>query len=153
MTFYRLSKLAGRYKRDPTQEELKKPINDSLSFESDNCVGNALNFLLKFKGEEPKVNNKIVEYILQLHAHNGSDFDTWIILNNLPCVKHIVDFIKIGKGTISLKIFNSYIQKVEIQIPQYLNFRCGKTHLIYSLKKLCETFKLPKRSIENRKES
>ena len=109
MTFYRLSKIAGRYERDPTQEELKKSINDTLSFEGDICVGSALDFLLKFKGEERKVKNKFDEYNLQLHVHNGSGFDTWITLNNLLCDKHIVEIIKIGKGIISLKIFNSYI--------------------------------------------
>ena len=31
-----------------------------------------------------------------MHAHNGSGCDTWIILNNLPCDKHIVDNIKNG---------------------------------------------------------
>ena len=54
MTFYRLSKIAGRYEPDPKQEELKKSINDSLAFEGDNCIGNALDFFLKFKGEERK---------------------------------------------------------------------------------------------------
>ena len=29
-------------------------------------------------------------------------------------------------------------------IPQYLHFRCGMTHLNYSLKKLGKTFKLQK---------
>ena len=52
MTFYRLSKLAGGYERDTTEEELKKSINDTLSFEGDNCVGSGLDFLLKFKGDE-----------------------------------------------------------------------------------------------------
>ena len=46
-----------------------------------------------------------------MHAHNGSGFDTWIILNNLPCDKHIVNIIKNGKGIISLKVFNGYIEK------------------------------------------
>ena len=55
MTFCRLSKIAGRFERDPTQEELKKSINDTLSFEGDNCVGNALDFLLKFKKDERKM--------------------------------------------------------------------------------------------------
>ena len=32
MTFYRLSKIAGRYERDPTQEELQKSIDDTISF-------------------------------------------------------------------------------------------------------------------------
>ena len=84
MTFYRISKIAGRYKRDPTQEELKQSINDTLSFEGDNCVGNALDFLLNFKGEERKVKNKIVENNFQIHAHNGSGFDTWIIFFKKP---------------------------------------------------------------------
>ena len=44
MTFYRLSKIAGRYERDPAQEELKKSINDTLAFVGDNCAGNALDF-------------------------------------------------------------------------------------------------------------
>ena len=38
MTFYRLSKMAGRYNRDPTQEELKKSIDDTIAFSGDNCI-------------------------------------------------------------------------------------------------------------------
>ena len=68
-------------------------------------------FLLKIKGEERKVKIKSLEYNLQLHAHNGSGFDTWIILNNLPCDKHNVDIIKNGNGIIRMRIFNGYIQK------------------------------------------
>ena len=60
MTFYRLSKIAGRYERDPTQEELQKPIDDTIAFSGDNCIGNALDFCLKIK-EERKVKNKIVD--------------------------------------------------------------------------------------------
>ena len=101
MTFYRLSKIAGRYEPDPTQEELKKSIDDPIAFAGDNCINNVLDFCLKLKGEERKVKNKIVEYNLQMHAHNGSGFDNRIILNNLPCDKHIVDIIKNGKGIIS----------------------------------------------------
>ena len=144
MTFYRLSKIAGRYERDPTQEELQKSYNDTIAFSGDNCINDALDYCLKLKGEERKVKNKIVEYNLQMHAHNGSGFDTWIILNNLPCDKHIVDIIKNGKGIIELKVFNGLIHKNNKQIPQYLHFRCGMTHLNYSLKKLGKTFKLPK---------
>ena len=102
MTFYRLSKIAGRYSRDPTPEELQKSIKDTIAFIGDDCINNALDCLIKFKGDERKVNNTIVEYSLQLHAHNGSGFDTWIILNNLPCDEHIVNIIKNGKGIISL---------------------------------------------------
>ena len=144
MTFYRLSKIAGRYERDPTQEELQKSYNDTIAFSGDNCINDALDYCLKLKGEERKVKNKIVEYNLQMHAHNGSGFDTWIILNNLPCDKHIVDIIKNGKGIIELKVFNGLIHKNNKQIPQYLHFRCRMTHLNYSLKKLGKTFILPK---------
>ena len=118
MTFFRLIEISGRYDRDPTQEELKKSIDVIIAFAGDNCINNALDFCLKLKGEERKVKNKIVENTLQMHAHNGSGFDTWIVLNNLPCDKHIVDIIKNGKGIISLKIFNGLIQKI---INTFLN--------------------------------
>ena len=145
ISFYRLSKIAGRYERDPTSEELQKSIKDTIAFSGDDCINNAQDYLLKLKGEERKVNNKIVEYNLQMHAHNGSSFDTRIILNNLPCDRHIVgDIIKNGKGIIEMKVFNGLIYKNNKQIPQYLHFRCGMTHLNYSLKKLGKTFELPK---------
>ena len=152
MTFYRLSKIAGRYERDPTQEELRKSIDDTIAFAGDNCIGNALDFCLKSKGEERKVKNKTVDYKLQLHAHNGSGFDTWVVLNNLLCDKHLVDIFKTGKGIIELKVFNGLIHKSNKQIPQYLHFRCGMTHLNYSLKKLGKTFKLPKELLQNKNE-
>ena len=127
-----------------TPDEIFKCKRDTLAFDGDNCVSKALDFCLKLKGEERKVKNKIVEYNFQLHAHNGSGFDTWIILNNLDCDKHIVNLIKNGKGIIELKVFNRYIQKGNRQIPQYLHFRCGMTHLNYSLKNLGKTFRLQK---------
>ena len=83
-----------------------------------------------------------------MHAHNFSGFDTWIVLNNLPCDKHIVDIIKNGKGIVELKVFNGLIHKNNKQIPQYLQFRRGMTHLIYSLKKLGKTFKLPEKLLK-----
>ena len=102
-------------------------------------------FRFLFKTQTRRTQSKkIVEYNLQLHAHNGSGFDTWIILNNLDCDKHIVNLIKNGKAIIELKVFNGYIEKNKKQIPQYLHFRCGMTHLNYSLKKLGRTFKLQK---------
>ena len=117
-----------------------KQINvkkDTIAFDGDDCVSKALDFCLKLKGEERKDNkNKILEYNLRLHAHNGSGFDTWIVLNNLPCDKRIVNIIKNGKGIIELKVFNGYIQNNKKQTPQYLHFRCGMTHLNFSLKKL-----------------
>ena len=145
MTFYRISKIAGRYSRDPLPKELQKSIDDTIAFSGGNCINKALDYLFNLKVEERKVNIKIVEYNLQMHAHNGSSFDSWIILNNLPCDRHIVgNIIKNGKGIISLKIFNGKIEKNKKQIPQYLIIRCGMTYLNYILKKLGKTFKLPK---------
>ena len=47
MTFYRLSKIAGRYNRDPTFEELQKSISDTIAFAGDDCINNALDYLIK----------------------------------------------------------------------------------------------------------
>ena len=63
-------------------------------------------------------------------------------------LKHFVDIIKNGKGIISLKIFNGYIQNNRKQIPQYLIFRCGMVHLSFSLKKLGKTFEFPKKILK-----
>ena len=153
ISFYRLSKLAGRYNRDLVPDELEKCRKGTIVFDGDDCNEKALDFCLKLKGEERRtsLNNKIVEYNLQLHAHNGSGFDTWIILNNLRCDKHIVgDIIKNGKGIIELKVFNGYIEKNRKQIPQYLHFRCGMTHLNFSLEKLGKTFELQKELLKTK---
>ena len=141
-SFYRLSKLSGRYNRDLTPSELEKCRKDTIAFDGDDCVEKVLDFCLKLKDKK----GKILEYNLQLHAHNGSGFDTWIVLNNLTCDKRIVDVIKNGKGFIELKVFNGYIQSKTStkQILQYLHFRCGMTHLNYKLEKLGKTFKLQK---------
>ena len=55
MTFYRLSKIAGRYERDPIPEELQKSINDIIAFAGENCINNALDYCLKLKSDERKV--------------------------------------------------------------------------------------------------
>ena len=54
MTFYRLSKISGRYKRDPTKE-LEKSKKDTVAFMGDECINNALDYCLKLKGEERKI--------------------------------------------------------------------------------------------------
>ena len=44
ITLYRLSKIAGRWERDPTEDELIKSKKDVIAFVGDNCVGTALDF-------------------------------------------------------------------------------------------------------------
>ena len=95
---------------------LKKVKMTLLSLMEINVLAMFKSFL-KFKVEERKNKNKIVEYNLQLHAHNGSGFDIWIILNNLPCDKHIAANIKNGKGISSLGVFNGYVQNKENKFP------------------------------------
>ena len=93
--FYRLSKLARRFNRDLTPCELEKCKKDTIAFDGDNCIENVLDFCLKLKGEERRDSKgKILEKNLQIHAQNGSGFDTWIISNILSCDKRIVNIIK-----------------------------------------------------------
>ena len=60
ISFYRLSKLAGRYIRDLPPFELEKFKNDTFVFDGDNCVTNVLDFCLKLKGKPQKLKNQIV---------------------------------------------------------------------------------------------
>ena len=110
--FYRLSKLAGRYYRELTHDDMEKCKKDAIAFDGDDCVEKALDFCLKLKGDERKYSkNKLLENNLQLQAHNGSGFDTWLVLNNLPCDKRIVIIIKNGKANIELKVLIGYTEK------------------------------------------
>ena len=117
MTFLRLSKLAGKYNRDLTTYEKEKCKKDTLGLDGDNFVNIASDCLLKFKREHRKtINIEFVEKQIKLHAHNRSGFYTWIIINNFPCDKHIVDIIKTGKRVNSMRIFNDYISNNTKQI-------------------------------------
>ena len=90
--FYRWNKLAGRNNRDLTLDEIDKCKKDTIAFDGDNSVEKDLDFCLKLKGEELKdKKGKDLEYNLQVHAHNGSGFDTWIVLNILPCDQGFVN--------------------------------------------------------------
>ena len=87
-----------------------------------------LNHVLSFKGEPKKVKNKTVEYNLYLIAHNGSRFDSYVVLNNLPQWRSVVKLIKNGRGIVSSKIFNGYVDQNK-KISQYVHFRCGRVHI------------------------
>ena len=100
-----------------------------------------LDHVLSFKGEAKKVKNKIVENNLHLIAHNGSGFDSYLVLNNLLQWRSVVNSIKNGAGIVSLKLFNGYVDEKK-KIPQYVRFRCGRVHISKSLKKIGEIYKL-----------
>ena len=100
-----------------------------------------LDHVLSFKGEPKKVKNKIVEYNLYLIAHNGSGFDSYVVLNNLTQWRSVVKPIKNGAGIVSLKIFNGYVDPVK-KFPQFVQFRCGRVHINQKLRKTGESYKL-----------
>ena len=138
---YKLSKLSGKYHRDISEQEYQKCLNDCVVFKGTDCVNEMLDHVLSFKGEPKKVKNKIVEYNLYLIAHNGSGFDSYVVLNNLPQWRSVVKLIKNGAGIVSLKIFNGFEDPVK-KIPQYVHFRCGRVHINQKLRKIGETYKL-----------
>ena len=72
-------------------------------------------------------------------ALNGSGFETYFVLKNLPQWRSIVDFIKNGADIVSLNIFNGYVDQNKI-IPQYVHFRCGRVQKSKSLKKIGESY-------------
>ena len=138
---YKLSKLSGKYNRDISEQEYQKCLNDCVVFKGTDCINEMLDHVLSFKGEPKKVKNKSVEYDLYLIAHNGSGFDSYVVLNNLPQWRSVVKIIKNGAGIVSLKIFNGYIDPVK-KIPQYVHFRCGRVHINQKLRKIGESYKL-----------
>ena len=69
-----------------------------------------LDHVLEIKGEAKKV-NKNVKYNLYLIAHNGSGFDSCVVLNNLFQGLTVFNLNKNGSGIVSLKIPNGYAEK------------------------------------------
>ena len=91
--------------------------------------------------ENRKKLKKIVEYNLYLIAHNGSGFDSYVVLNNLPQWRSVVKLIKNGRSFVSLKIFNVYVDPVK-KIAQYVYFKCGRVHINERLERIGKSYKL-----------
>ena len=106
-----------------------------------NCINEILDHVLAFKGEPKKVKNKIVEYNLYLRALNGSGFDSYVVINNLPQWRSVVKLIKNGAGIVSIKIFNGYVDQNK-KIAQYVHLRCERVHVNKSFKKIGKYYKL-----------
>ena len=137
---YRLSKISVKYYRDISEKEYQKCLNDCIVFKWLDNINKMLDYILQFKGEPKRINNKIVKYNLYLIAHKGSGFANYVVLNNLPQWR-TVKLIKNGSGIVSLKIFNGYVDAVK-KIPQYVHLRCGLLHIKDSLKNIGESYKL-----------
>ena len=100
-----------------------------------------LDHVLSFKGEPKKVKIRTVKKNLNLIAHNGSGFDSYVVLNNLPQWRSVVKLIKNGAGITALKIFNGYVDQSK-KIPKHVHFRCRRVHINKSFKKIGESYKL-----------
>ena len=79
-----------------------------------------LEHVLSFEGEAKTVNSKIDDHNLYLRAHNGSGFDSYIVLNNLPQWRSVVKLIKNGAGIISLNILNGYVDEKKKFLNTYI---------------------------------
>ena len=86
-------------------------MKDGVVFKGIDYNNETLAHVLSFRGEHTKVNNKIVQYNLYLIACNGSGFDSYVVLNNLPQWRSVVNSIKNGAGIVSLRIFNSCVDQ------------------------------------------
>ena len=100
-----------------------------------NCIDETLDLVLEFKGEAKRVNIKNIEENLFLIAHEGSGFESCILLNNLPQWRTNVNLIKNGSFIVSLNILNGYVDK-DKEIPQFVQFRCGPVLVNSSLKEV-----------------
>ena len=137
---YRLSKISGKYYRDLSEKEYQKCLNDCIVFKGLDNTNKTLDYVLQFKGEAKRINNKIVKYNLYLIAHKGSGFDSYVVLNNVLHWR-TVSLIRNGSGIVTLKIFNGYVHQNK-KIPQYVHFRCGLLHFKDSLKNIGRSYKL-----------
>ena len=138
---YKLSKFSGKHHRDISEQEYQKCLNDSVIFKGNDCINEMLDHVLSFEGEPKNVKNKIVEYNLYLIAHNGSGFDSYVVLNNFPQWRIVVNLIKNAAGNVSLKLYNGFVDQNK-KIPQYVHFKCGRVHINKSLKKIAESYKI-----------
>ena len=74
-------------------------------------------------------------------AHNGSGFNSYVVLNNLPQWRSVVKLIKNGAGIISLQIINGYVDENKKKL-QYVHFRCERVHNKRILKKIGISYEL-----------
>ena len=68
-----------------------------------------LDYILQFKGEAKRIKNKTVKYSLHLRALKRIGFDSYVVLNNLPQWRTVVNLIKNGAGVVSSETFNGYV--------------------------------------------
>ena len=70
-----------------------------------------MDHVLSFKREVKKAKNEKVECNLYLIAHDGSGFDSYVVLNNLPQWRNVAKIIKNVAGIILFEVFNGYVDE------------------------------------------
>ena len=138
---YRLIKLSDKYFRDITDRGPEKCKKNCNAFKGTDSNNKMLYHVLQFKGEPKKVDKRIVKYILCILAHNGSGFDSYVVLKNLLQGRTVVSVIKNGSGLLSFKNFICYRHRKE-KIHQNVHFRGGGVHTFDSLKKIGISYEL-----------
>ena len=79
---YKFLKISGKYHKDKTPFQYQKCLEVCIVFTGVNCVSECLDHALIFKREFKRVDNKYFEQKFCMIAHNGSEFDTYLVLNN-----------------------------------------------------------------------
>ena len=79
----RLSKLSDKYYRDISEKEYQKCLNDCIVCKGLDNNKKLLDYVLQYKGEPKRSNNKIVKRNLYLIAHRGSGFDSYVVLKTI----------------------------------------------------------------------
>ena len=99
---FRLSKISGNYHRDISEKEYQKCLNDCIVFKGLDNFNKMLDYVLQFEGEPKRINNKIVKYNLYLIAQKGSEFASYVVLNNRTHWR-TVNLIENGSGIVTYK--------------------------------------------------
>ena len=102
----KLSKISSTYNRDISEKENQKCLNGCVVCKGTDCITEMLGNVLSFKGAAKRFKIKIVEKNLYMVAHNGSGFDSYVVLNNLPPWRYVFNLIKNGTGIVPVKRFN-----------------------------------------------
>ena len=58
---YRLSKKSGKYNRDISEKEYEKCKKDCIVFKATDSINEMLDYVIQFKGQPKRVNNKTVK--------------------------------------------------------------------------------------------
>ena len=137
---HKINKTSGKNYRDIAYQELEKCTIKCGVFKGTNFLNEMLENKSESKGEAIRVKDKFVIYYLNLFAHHGFGFDTYLVLTNTPQKRTVLDLIKNSAGLILLKLFNGHVD----QNKKFLNTLISDVEKFISnyLKKVEKSYKL-----------